>query len=60
MAKLNPDLQTFANILVIGVGGSGNNAVSRMIASKIEGVSVHIYGKTETRPERKMGHITVT
>ena len=38
MAKLNPDLQTFANILVIGVGGSGNNAVSRMIASKIEGV----------------------
>lgn len=38
MAKLNPDLQTFANILVIGVGGSGNNAVSRMIASKIDGV----------------------
>lgn len=24
----------------------------------IEGVSVHIYGKKETRPERKMGHIT--
>jgi len=38
MAKLNPDLQTFANILVVGVGGSGNNAVARMIASKIEGV----------------------
>ena len=38
MAKLNPDLQTFANILVVGVGGSGCNAVSRMIASKIEGV----------------------
>ena len=38
MAKLNPDLQTFANILVIGVGGSGNNAVSRMIVSKIDGV----------------------
>jgi len=26
---------------------------------KIPGVSVHIYGKMETRPERKMGHITV-
>ena len=28
-------------------------------ALKIPGVSVHIYGKVETRPERKMGHITV-
>ncbi|MBI3459019.1 ATP-grasp domain-containing protein, partial [Candidatus Azambacteria bacterium] len=27
-------------------------------ALKIPGVSVHIYGKLETRPERKMGHIT--
>jgi 5-(carboxyamino)imidazole ribonucleotide synthase len=24
------------------------------------GVYVHLYGKTETRPFRKMGHITVT
>jgi 5-(carboxyamino)imidazole ribonucleotide synthase len=23
------------------------------------GTTVHIYGKLETRPERKMGHITV-
>ncbi len=28
-------------------------------ALAIQGVSVHIYGKAETRPERKMGHITV-
>jgi phosphoribosylaminoimidazole carboxylase PurK protein len=28
-------------------------------ALKIPGVSVHIYGKIHTRPERKMGHITV-
>jgi len=28
-------------------------------ALKIPGVSVHVYGKMETRPERKMGHITV-
>lgn len=27
-------------------------------ALSIPGVSVHIYGKKETRPERKMGHIT--
>ena len=24
----------------------------------IPGLTVHIYGKAETRPERKMGHIT--
>lgn len=28
-------------------------------ALKIPGVSLHIYGKHESRPERKMGHITV-
>jgi len=27
-------------------------------AEAIEGVKVHIYGKMDTRPERKMGHIT--
>ena len=28
-------------------------------ADALGGVSVHVYGKLETRPERKMGHITV-
>jgi 5-(carboxyamino)imidazole ribonucleotide synthase len=28
-------------------------------ALSIEGVSLHIYGKKETKPQRKMGHITV-
>jgi 5-(carboxyamino)imidazole ribonucleotide synthase len=28
-------------------------------ASKIAGTQVHLYGKLETRIERKMGHITV-
>ena len=26
---------------------------------KIEGAYVHLYGKRETKPNRKMGHITV-
>jgi 5-(carboxyamino)imidazole ribonucleotide synthase len=26
---------------------------------KVEGVKVHLYGKKETRPFRKMGHVTV-
>ena len=27
---------------------------------KFQGVSVHLYGKLETRPFRKMGHVTIT
>lgn len=38
MAKLNPDIETFARIKVVGVGGSGNNAVNHMIDSKVGGV----------------------
>lgn len=38
MAQIKPDLETFAKIKVVGVGGSGCNALSRMIASKIQGV----------------------
>jgi len=29
-------------------------------AMKIKNVSVHLYGKTQTKPNRKMGHVTVT
>lgn len=38
MAKVNPDVETFARIKVVGVGGSGNNAVNHMVASKVHGV----------------------
>ena len=38
MAKLNPDIESFARIKVIGVGGSGKNAVNHMIGSKVNGV----------------------
>jgi len=36
--KIQPDVESFARIRVIGVGGSGGNAVNHMVASKIEGV----------------------
>lgn len=29
-------------------------------ASAIEGVYIHLYGKTESKPMRKMGHVTIT
>ena len=38
MAKINPEIETFARIKVIGVGGSGKNAVNHMIEGKVRGV----------------------
>ncbi|MFC1627259.1 cell division protein FtsZ, partial [Patescibacteria group bacterium] len=39
MALVKPDLNTFAKIKVIGVGGGGNNAIDSMIKSdQIKGV----------------------
>lgn len=38
MAEIKPDIETFAKIKVVGVGGSGGNAISRMIDAKIKGV----------------------
>lgn len=38
MAEIKPDVETFARIKVVGVGGSGNSVISRMIDSKIKGV----------------------
>lgn len=38
MPEVKPEIETFAKIKVIGVGGSGGSAVNRMIESKIRGV----------------------
>jgi len=38
MPKLAPEIEAFARIKVLGVGGSGQNAVNHMIASKVKGV----------------------
>lgn len=38
MVELDMDLDQFAKIKVIGVGGGGNNAVNRMIAAGLHGV----------------------
>jgi len=39
MPKVNPIIESFARIMVIGIGGSGKNAVNHMINSKVKGVS---------------------
>lgn len=38
MPKINPEIESFARIKVIGVGGSGKNALNHMISSKVKGV----------------------
>lgn len=38
MAEIKPPVETFARIKVVGVGGSGGNAIERMIDAKIKGV----------------------
>jgi len=38
MAEIKPDIETFAKIKVVGVGGAGGAAVNRMIKSQIKGV----------------------
>jgi cell division protein FtsZ len=38
MAQIKPPFETFARIKVVGVGGSGGNAIQRMMTEKIHGV----------------------
>lgn len=38
MAQIKPEVETFARIKVIGVGGSGKNALNHMINSRVKGV----------------------
>lgn len=38
MAEVKPNMETFARIKVVGVGGSGNNALNRMIEAGLKGV----------------------
>lgn len=38
MAEIKPEIETFAKIKVVGVGGSGGSAINRMVRSRIKGV----------------------
>ena len=39
MPKVNQAIESFARIMVVGIGGSGKNAVNHMINSKVRGVT---------------------
>lgn len=38
MPQVKPEVETFARIKVVGVGGSGKNAINHMINNKVKGV----------------------
>jgi len=38
MKEVKPELETFARIKVVGVGGSGNHAISRMVEANLKGI----------------------
>ncbi len=38
MPKVNPEVETFARIKVVGVGGGGGNALAHMVRSNVQGV----------------------
>lgn len=38
MAEVKPDIETFAKIKVVGIGGSGGNGINRMADANIKGV----------------------
>src|SRR3982751_5839963 len=38
MPQVKPDIEAFARIKVLGIGGSGKNALNHMINSKVKGV----------------------
>ena len=46
---------------LVGAEGYTGQVVYKNIDKvlKLEGVTPHIYGKRETRPFRKMGHVTI-
>ena len=46
---------------LVGAEGYSGNVVYENIEKimKLDGVTPHIYGKKETRPFRKMGHVTI-
>lgn len=55
-AEMKVPAAVMVNILGQKQGAVSVKGLEKALA--IPGISVHIYGKAETRPERKMGHIT--
>jgi 5-(carboxyamino)imidazole ribonucleotide synthase len=53
--------QASAMINILGEEGFAGNVIYQGLDEvlKIEGAKIYLYGKKQTKPHRKMGHITV-
>lgn len=58
----NTDLRVPAAVMVNMLGQESAEATQALVDKTIaiSGASLHWYGKSESRPQRKMGHVTVT
>lgn len=54
--------QTKPAVMVNILGARTGKAAPKNVEAikKLGGIAIHLYGKAETKPERKMGHFTVT
>ena len=61
MPLVNPEALSHASVMVNILGEREGEALlnGNYTHDGEVGTHVHIYGKLDTRPERKMGHITV-
>ena len=50
--------ELIASTVMKNILGQDLEAAEKVAAENRDGVYVHLYGKTESRPKRKMGHIT--
>ena len=57
----SPALRVAAACTVNVLGGAAGHPQARLAdALAVPGVAVHLYGKIDARPDRKMGHVTAT
>lgn len=59
MPQVHPDIESFASIKVVGVGGSGGNAVDHMVASNIRGVDFIAINTDAQDLHHKKAHLKI-
>ena len=57
--EMMPEVENFARIKVMGVGGGGSNAVNRMIEEGLRGVEFVAINTDESAPIFKLSHFGV-
>ena len=59
MPQVTPEIETFARIKVVGVGGAGGAAVNRMVEAGIKGVELTLMRRLFIILKQKIKFISV-